>query len=223
MSKAVLCGITGLIGSSLAPQLTKYFDKVTATVRREHLSNNEKIEIIKCDYPQLKHHPEIFRNASSVFYCLGTTQKRAGSSAKFREIEWQLANQVIDECFNHQVPQLVLLSSKGANAQSLFPYFKVKGDIERLARSKNFPSLIIARPSLLMGERSESRLLEGLSIRALAPIIKPLQKYCPSQAPIRDFELAFALAKASQIYRKGTKVLENSDLINLNRETPLLA
>ncbi len=222
MSKAVLCGITGLIGSSLAPQLTKFYDKVTAPVRREHLSNNEKIEIIQCEYPELKHHPEIFRGASTVFYCLGTTQKRAGSSAKFREIEWQLANQVIEECFNHQIPQLVLLSSKGADARSLFPYLKVKGDIERLARSKNFTSLIIARPSLLMGERAESRFLEGLSIRALSPILAPLQKYCPSQAPIRDYELALALAKSSQQHKKGTKVLENSDLLKLSHETPLL-
>ncbi len=215
MSKAVLCGITGLIGSSLAPQLTQIFDEIWSPVRKVHGSNNEKIHIVECDFSKLNLHPEIFQNANSVFYCIGSTRKRAGSSAKFREIEWSLANQVIEAAVTANVPQFVLLSSRGANEKSILPYLKVKGDIERLARGKNFKSLIIARPSLLMGERSESRLLEGLSIKALSPILKPLQRFCPSQAPIRDYELARALAAASKKYSRGINILENNDLLKL--------
>lgn len=215
--KAVLCGITGLIGSSLPPHLAKCFEQITAPVRRPHTSNHASIQIRECDYNKLESYPEVFAGAQSLFYCLGTTRNAAGSSAKFREIEWTLATQFLKAAQFFHIPQVVLLSARGADPQSLFPYFKVKGDIERLAQSMNFPSLIIARPSLLMGERSESRFFEGLSAKAAKPILPQLQKHLPAQAPIEDYQLASALVKASQHFdpssHRGVQILENKDLI----------
>lgn len=212
-SKAVLCGITGLIGSSLPPHLSKSFSEITAPVRRPHSSNHELLRISECNYENLQSYPEVFSGAQSLFYCLGTTRNNAGSSAKFREIEWRLATQFLTAAQFFHIPQVVLLSAKGADPLSLFPYFKVKGDIERLAQSMNFRSLIVARPSLLMGERSESRFLEGISAKAAKPILPQLQKYMASQAPIEDHQLAAALVKASQHFNKGVHILENKDLI----------
>ena len=107
------------------------------------------------------------------------------------------------------------LSARGADENSLFGYMKVKGHIERYARELGFPKLVIARPSLLMGERSESRFLEGLSISLAKPLMKPLQRFMPKSAPIQDFELARALAASAQLTKKSIWILENEDLIRL--------
>lgn len=213
--KALLFGVSGLIGSSLAPLLTKEFDEVVAPVRKPYGTNDPQIQTPLIDFSELPQNAALFQNAEILFYCLGSTRKRAGSFSKFREIEWLLANQVLGSAKTFGVKKVVMISAQGANENSLFGYMKVKGDLERYAQSLGFDHLVIARPSLLMGERAETRILEGFSVSLLKPVLKPLQRLIPKVAPISDFELAKALALSAQKCRKRIWILENKELLDL--------
>ncbi|MEO5666767.1 MAG: hypothetical protein ABIR96_01775, partial [Bdellovibrionota bacterium] len=164
-------------------------------------------------------HRDIFQGIDALFYCLGSTRARAGSFAEFQRIEWTLANAVLGTARDCGVPKVVLLSSRGADEMSLFGYLRVKGHLERYAKELRFPKLVIAKPSLLMGERSESRFFEGLSISLAKPLVNPLQRFLPKSAPIRDHELARALARSVQQTSCSLWVLENDALIRLGSAT----
>jgi uncharacterized protein YbjT (DUF2867 family) len=179
-------------------------------------TNDERLQIPLVDFDKLENHASLFRGVDSLFYCLGSTRKRAGSFAEFQKIEWALATSVLSSAKAAGIPQIILLSSKGANPDSFIGYLRVKGLVERFASDQNFKKLIIARPSLLMGERGESRMLEGLSMSLSKPLLKPFQKYYPSVAPIQDHALAQALLKAAHNNAQSSKrllILENSDLL----------
>jgi len=214
--KVLIFGVSGLIGSSLAPLLTKEYEEVVAPVRKPHGNNDPQLQTPIIDFSQLSTNASLFYGSEVLFYCLGTTRKRAGSFAKFRETEWSLANQVLGSARQFGVPKVVLISAQGANERSLFGYMKVKGDIERYAQSLGFDRLVIARPSLLMGERSEMRALEGLSISLLKPVLRPIQRYFPKSAPIQDFELSQALVKCAQMTRKSVWIVENQELLSIS-------
>jgi len=220
MSKALLFGISGLIGSSLAPLLTKEFDEVVAPVRKPHGNNDENIQTPLVNFEKMaSEHRALFEGVDTLFYCLGSTRARAGSFADFQRIEWQLANAVLGTARECGVPKVVMLSARGAEEMSLFGYMRVKGHLERYAKELGFKRLAIARPSLLMGERSESRFFEGLSIAVAKPLLKPLQRFIPKSAPIRDDELARALAKAAQKMKSSLWILENDELIRLGTQS----
>lgn len=214
--KTLVFGVSGLIGSSLVPLLAQEFDEIIAPVRRLHGNSHDRLQTPVIDFETLPQNAALFKNIEVLFYCLGSTRKRAGSYEKFRSIEWKLANQVLGSAKQYGVPKVVMISAKGANENSLFGYNRVKGEVERYAKNLQFDNLIIARPSLLMGERSEIRMIEGLSISLFKPILKPLQKFSPNMAPIQDYELAKALVVASKTCRKPMTILENEDLLRLN-------
>ena len=217
MAKALLFGISGLIGSSLAPLLSKDYESVVAPTRKPYGNNDEKIQTPVIRFERLTtDHLDLFQNVDVLFYCLGTTRARAGSFSEFQRIEWQLANQVLGSARAAGIKKVVMISARGANELSLFGYMRVKGHIERYAKELGFEKLVIARPSLLMGERSESRVLEGLSISIAKPLVTPLQRLIPKSAPIRDSELAQALAKSAQVTKKSLWIIENDELIRLS-------
>ncbi len=223
MSKALLFGISGLIGSSLAPMLSKDFDQVIAPGRKPHGHNDEHLQTPVVNFERLAtEHRDLFLGADVLFYCLGTTRSRAGSFADFQRIEWQLANAVLGTARECGVPKVVLISARSADEMSLFGYLRVKGHIERYAKELGFGKLVIARPSLLMGERAESRFFEGLSISLARPLVKPLQKFFPKAAPIRDVELARALARSAQRAKSSLWVIENDELVSLGNEVSKL-
>ena len=56
----------------------------------------------------------------------------------------------------------VLISSDGTSKTSLFPYGKMKGELEEAVTELGFANCVILRPGLLMGARQDSRLPEGM-------------------------------------------------------------
>jgi uncharacterized protein YbjT (DUF2867 family) len=223
MAKVLLFGISGLIGSTLAPLLSRDFDELIAPVRKPHGNNDARIQTPIIDFEKINTaHRDLFSGVDTLFYCLGSTRARAGSFANFQRIEWQLANAVLGTARECGVSKVIMLSARGADEMSLFGYLRVKGHVERYARELRFPQLIIARPSLLMGERAESRFFEGVSISLARPILKPLQRFVPASAPIQDNELAKALIAASRSARGSLWVIENKELLRL-ATVPLLS
>lgn len=117
-----------------------------------------------------------------AFSCLGTTIKKAGSPEAFRAVDHDAVLAFAKAARKAGAKVFVHVSSLGANATSRQLYTSVKGEVEAEAAKLGFDSVYALRPSILDGDREESRPLERVGLafaRALSPV---LGKYKPTQA-----------------------------------------
>lgn len=122
----------------------------------------------------------------ALIACLGTTRRAAGSLAAFAAIDRDLVLRLCAAAVQAGARQLVLLSSVGADARSGNAYLRIKGEAEQGVQQLGAARVDLLRPSLLLGERAESRPLERLGIGVsgvVAPLLRgSLRRYRPIAA-----------------------------------------
>jgi uncharacterized protein YbjT (DUF2867 family) len=196
MGTAWLAGGSGLVGGALLRRLLQddYFDKVISVGRRALAIQDPKLIQVETDFAT----PSVFDAMVSphvAFCCLGTTIKKAGSRDAFRKVDHDAVLAFAQGAKQKGAHVFILVSSLGANIKSSNFYSAVKGETERDVGRVGFPSVYALRPSILDGDRGESRPGEyvGLLVgRALAPL---LGKYRPTLVGT-VVETMLALAKA---------------------------
>ena len=99
---------------------------------------------------------------------LGTTKATAGSIENQRKIDLDLNYELAKKAKDLGYSTCVLVSSAGASSSSMFPYLKMKGELEDKLTSLGFDNLIILRPGALLGDRLKD--INGFGSR-LAPFI----------------------------------------------------
>lgn len=193
ITHAVVIGATGLVGHALITQLVQLeqCEKITAIVRVYHpeWSQYAKLEQqVVQDFLQLN--AEQVLPCSHVFSCLGTTLKKAGSKAAFYQTDFGI-NAHFASLFAHTDAHYLLISAMAADANSVFFYNRVKGELENYIRRLDLAKVSILRPALLLGQRQEQRLLEQLGQR----LYPKLARFIPQQFAYRPIE-AMQVAKA---------------------------
>lgn len=206
--KAAIAGGTGFIGSILIELLKtdKSFEKVAVLSRRE-LSLPEKFDVLVGDVSNQK-----LDEVDVAFCSLGTTIKTAGSQEAFYKVDHDLVVDFANNAKAAGANTFVLVSSVGATTKTSNFYLKVKGEVEKDLEEMGFDSLIILRPSLLMGEREEFRLGE-LAGKVVMKLFNPLM--VGSMAKYRGIEgktVAKAMLRLSKENLKGVHVLEGNQL-----------
>jgi uncharacterized protein YbjT (DUF2867 family) len=161
MKVALLAGATGLIGKQLLQLLLNdpEYHKVIAITRKPLNISDQKLENIITDFDNLSSYKEKLK-ADNVFCCLGTTMKVAKSKDAFRKVDFTYPLELATRSFEEGAKQFLLVSSLGADKTSSIYYNQVKGETEEAIEKINFPSYHIFRPSLLLGQREESRSAE---------------------------------------------------------------
>lgn len=116
--------------------------------------------------------------ADEVYLALGTTIRQAGSRAAFRAVDLDANLAVATAAFEAGARRIGLVSAMGADPGSRIFYNRVKGELEHALSRLPWSALVIARPSLLLGDRAAlgqpARFGEGLGARigaALRPLI----------------------------------------------------
>ena len=160
MTKSLIAGSTGLIGSQLLQLLlaSERYDKVIAVSRRE-LPSHPKLQVIICDLDSLDQHASELV-ADDVFCCLGTTIAKAKSRENFLAIDYEYPKRLAQLSHAAGARQFLLVSSLGAHPASRVFYNRVKGQVEDAITQTGFDTTHIFRPSLLLGERKETRSAE---------------------------------------------------------------
>ncbi|PTY37393.1 hypothetical protein BGP77_12855 [Saccharospirillum sp. MSK14-1] len=188
MTATVLIGATGLIGQNVASRLSDDRFAPTWLLTRRPLTPplpHQRVRVL--DFAELENQTLDLELSDGILICtLGTTLRRAGSKDAFVAVDRDLVSQVAHWARDRGVRHCLAVSSVGANADSRNLYLRTKGQAEQELIALNFPRLTVLRPSMLLGERSEFRLLERLGtpvLRALTPIFSgPLRRYRPVQA-----------------------------------------
>ena len=212
--KAVLLGASGLIGSSLLGQLlaSPHYSEVLVLVRKPLNQQHPKLKVLVVDFDKLNDYAENLKT-DVVFCCLGTTKKKTPDQENYRKIDYQYPLDMGWIAYTNGAAQYHLVSSLGANPQSSIFYSRLKGEVERDLKTIPFKTIHIYRPSLLDGERKESRLGERLMIyamRALNPLlIGSLKKY----RSIRIDRVAAAMLNQSLVDKRGIFIHQSDQLL----------
>ena len=149
----LLAGATGLVGREILQGLVAD-DSVTQVVvvgRRAPALTHPKIQFSKADLPQVPPLP----HADECYIALGTTIKVAGSQEAFRAVDFDSVVNVARAAKAAGAVRLGVVTAMGASAKSNVFYSRVKGEAEDALSSLGLNTLVIARPSMLTGDRAK--------------------------------------------------------------------
>lgn len=169
----LLAGATGLVGGHCLAELLALpgVDRVVTVGRRPPAIEDARVEPFVTEFPALGDAP--VREARTALCALGTTIRRAGSQAAFREVDHDAVVAFARYALRSGAEEFGLISSVGASAHSSNFYLRVKGETEAAVGALGFRAFVVLRPSLLLGKRAESRPGEAISQRVY-PIFTPL-------------------------------------------------
>ncbi len=214
MRTAVVIGATGLVGSEIVRELLAADDveRVVVVARRAPSVEHSKLEVRTVDFRSADELAAAVRG-DVLFSALGTTLRKAGSKEAQREIEQSFQVGAARAAKASGATCCVVVSSVGADPKALSFYTRLKGEIERDVAGLGFERVRFLRPSILLGDREESRPLEaigGALARAL-DYVPGLRAFRP--IPARTVARA-ALASARDP-RAGARVVGPAELFEL--------
>ncbi|MBD8808871.1 MULTISPECIES: oxidoreductase [Pseudomonas syringae group] len=205
----LLAGATGLTGEHLLDRLLNEptVSRVLAPTRRA-LAAHPHLENPVGDLNTLL--PSLGGRVDIAFCCLGTTIKQAGSQDAFKAVDLDLVVAFAKRARELGARHLLVISAVNADARSSVFYSRIKGEMEQALRAQDWPQLTIARPSLLVGNRPETRWAEQLA----APIAKLIPgKY----GAIEACQLARALWRLALEEQDGERIVESDELRKLGK------
>lgn len=217
---ALLLGATGLIGGHCLELLLRdlAYERVITLGRRALPPTHPKLEQHVVDFDHLDAPAAVLR-AHDVFCCLGTTIRKAGSEEAFRKVDFTYAYEAARLAASNRAEQYLLVSSMGANRASSIFYNRVKGEVEEAVSGLPFRGVVILRPSLVIGERSEFRFGERIAaplMRAVSPLLLgPLRRY----RPIAARAVAIAMICLAKERQPGVRIVESDRIARLAAAT----
>ena len=209
---AVVAGATGMVGRAVLARLTA--DKTSAYAAVHTLGRRAPELPAGAQNARLVSHVSkslidtAVPPADEMFIALGTTISVAGSQAAFRALDLDAVLALARAARAAGVRRLGVVSAMGADAGSKVFYNRVKGEMEQAVSALGFDTLVIARPSLLDGERAAlsqpSRRGEQLALKVMR-LFKPLIPR--NYQAILASDVAAALVAAVQAGRPGVQIL----------------
>lgn len=220
MINVLLAGSSGLVGSFALKNLLsdeRVLKIILVSRTRQDISDPKIIQIITSldllNSISLKDYG--IDHIDAAICALGTTMKKAGNKSEFIKVDKDFVVNVASFAKKFGADKFAVVSALGADKLSSFFYYQVKGEMEEALRTINFSQLIIIRPSLILGERKETRILEKLFVK-ISPflsttLIGPLKKY----RGIEAHKIADHLTEAIFNENSGVTIIENAEMLNI--------
>ncbi len=214
-----IAGASGLVGRELLKLLLDRELDVHALLRRPvpDLSRSEHLHQHTVDFANLD--TSRLPAPQAVYIALGTTIAVAGSQEAFKAVDLDAVVNTAKAAREAGARRCAVVSALGASASSSVFYNRVKGEMEQALRKIGFEHLVIARPSLLIGERAAL----GQPVRRGEVwgerLTRPLRALIPARLrPIEATRVARALDDALlQDDAPAVQVLESDALQRLGR------
>lgn len=161
---AIILGATGLTGGILLEKLLEddTYDKIKLFSRSSVGINSPKIEEFIIDMFQLETHSETFK-ADVVFCCIGTTKSKTPNKDTYKKIDYGIPVAAAKLAKQNDIKTFIVISALGASENSNVFYNKTKGEMQRDVLLQKIKNTYILQPSLIVGDRNESRFGENLA------------------------------------------------------------
>jgi len=218
MKNVIIVGATGATGCQLMQQL---LNDVTIehiyvvhyrTTQFKHQDKVTEIILDLANFDDLAVTVDSEAEIDCAYCCLGTTRKKAGSLAAFRQVDKDYIVNFGTWVANHTKAQLHVISAVGANAKSASSYLQTKGETEQLLRQLPLSALYLYQPTLLHGKRDEFRLMEAMAYYPLAILSLLPFTLLKQQKPIAIEQLANAMYQLSQQVTSGHHVISSLEI-----------
>jgi uncharacterized protein YbjT (DUF2867 family) len=209
----LLAGASGLVGRAFASHWQGP-GTLHLLVRREMAASGPLQRVHVVDFAALPPLPA----ADAAVCALGTTLRVAGSQAAFRAVDFDAVLALARAARSAGARRLAVVSSLGADRQSSTFYSRVKGEMEVAVAGLGYDSVVVARPSLLTGDRGALAQPLRLGERAAQWLAAPLSPLLPpALRPIAADTVARALARAIGDAEPGLHILDSAALARLGR------
>jgi len=211
--RALIAGAGGLVGQRLLARLLDdpAYGEVHALLRRPLTDAQRpagaatRLREHVVDFATLGR-TQGFPVADDLYVCLGTTLKAAGSQEAFRRVDFDTVVGVARLARRHGATRCVAVSALGADPASRVFYNRVKGEAEAALARLDYPSLTVLRPSLLDGDRVESRPGE----RATLVLARPIARWIPARwRPVSAEAVARCMLDAGHRGDAGLRIIES--------------
>jgi len=216
MKKAILFGASGFVGGYLLHDLlhSDLYEEVIVVVRKPLEIQHPKLKTIIAHYETLAQHQNELV-ADDVFIALGTTKKKTPDEKVYYQIDHDYPVLAAQLTKANGAKSVLMVSAVGANVNSSIFYVKTKGETERDVVVVDFEHTHIFQPSMIMGNRAESRPLEKVFISIFSVVnvllIRKLNKY----KGITASNIAKAMFAAAQQPTEKVKVYQWKEMQEL--------
>ena len=202
----MVAGATGLVGREVLAALSAAENVRTMHVvgRRAPDGKHPRIRFHPVDFTRLPALPAV----DDVYIALGTTIKVAGSQSAFRAVDHDAVLALARQAHAGGAKRLAVVSAMGADADSRVFYNRVKGETEDALRAMGFETLVIARPSMLDGDRAALDQPVRLGEKFGLALMRRFKALIPANyQPISAHDVAMAMVQAMNTPTTGTRLL----------------
>ncbi|MCY1168912.1 hypothetical protein D9M73_89240 [compost metagenome] len=148
-----------------------------------------------------------------VFIALGTTIKVAGSREAFRAVDFDAVVAIAKAGRAAGASRLGVVSAMGADSHSSVFYSRVKGEMEAAVSSLGFATVVIARPSLLAGDRASLKQAQRLGEKLALSAFKWINPLLPANyRSVEAGQVAHALVNTLQSAATGCHILLSGEI-----------
>ena len=192
---ALLIGASGLTGSHLLQLLleSEAYHTVYAYNRKPLGMVHPKLKEIIIDFDTYQGTVD----ANTVFCCLGTTIKKAGSKDAFKKVDLGYPVKFAKLQYEVGSQAFLVISAMGVSEKSFIFYNQVKATMEKEISAKGFNSLGIFRPALITGNRKEHRAGEKIAVLVFGWLNKFLKGTLRKYQSIQASEIALGMLNYS--------------------------
>lgn len=158
---AIILGATGLTGSILLDKLIsdERYRKIKVFSRNHLPQKSDKVEEYLINLFELEKVADLF-TADEVYCCIGTTQKKTPDNDTYRMVDFGIPATAAKLSSRNKIKTFQVISAMGADEKSRFFYNRVKGEMEGAVLEQHISNTYILQPSLIGGNREESRPFE---------------------------------------------------------------
>ncbi len=171
---AIILGATGLTGNISLQKLIEddRYDSIKLFSRSKMEGLPKKVTQFVGDLLKLEQFKAEF-TADEVYCCIGTTANKTPNKTLYKQIDYGIPVNAAMLSKENNINTFLVISAMGANKKSSVFYNKTKGEMEYDVLQQNIKNTFVLRPSLIGGERNESRILEKIGL-VVFKIIQPL-------------------------------------------------
>ncbi len=213
--RVLLAGATGLVGREILCALLadRTVTEIHVFGRRALAQSDSRVRVHVVDFARLPPLPPV----DEVYLALGTTIRAAGSEAAFRAVDLDANLAVARQAAAAGAIRAGLVSAVGADPQSKVFYNRVKGELEA-ALTPLFAALVIAQPSLLLGDRASLNQPLRWGERLATPLARLAAPLLPGRyRPVAASAVAQALVRTVPA-AQGMRVLASDELAAIARQ-----
>lgn len=176
-----------------------------------------KLQVVIVDLHNKEDFQQKMGTADSVFCSIGTTQQKVRDKTAYEKIDYEIPYHTAMIGKEAGVRKLLLVSSVGANERSGNFYLHLKGKTENAIRKSGIECIHFFRPSILLGDRKESRPGKSIGKVLMQTFSFAFAGRWKKYKPVHASTVAAAMLNASFKEEKGVFIHEYDGIEKLAR------